>query len=46
MNGTSSVINTEYRAPLSLLHAQLSVVLRIIIIIIIIYIIHIIHIIL
>ena len=30
MNCTSSLINTEYRAPLSLLHAQLSAVLRII----------------
>ena len=30
MNCTSSLINTEYRAPLSLLHAQLSTVLRII----------------
>ena len=32
MNCISSVINTEYRAPLSLLHAQLSAILRIIII--------------
>ena len=30
MNCTSSLINTEYRAPLSLLHAQLSAILRII----------------